>query len=297
MQEGELASFQPLPELMVQISLACGLCIHFICRRTEDSLWPFTPLYSFTGRLLKLGRKMVEKRLGSLTRCAAASSVQKVLPSASFQLLFNPFSHHLWLLKHKDWISANCFWKQLSTWVERSKVTKLSRIHIRKRDAPHFTSHHHLKVKFPSIVINARSYPAWRIVLHFQHVTLSGKIDHQTAPQSPHCVLSLQRRGSEGASGAWGVSFHVFHCGWWLCSLKRPIKQEDWKQSEEDPFDYLQRPLLELFYGGDGWLVALWAPGSLRFFVVFLLADCFGTHKTFKNGHMQLNISLFTKWQ
>lgn len=116
-----------------------------------------------------------------------------------------------------------------------------------------------------------------------------------------HCAFSStdshQRRGSEGTSGAWGVSFHVFHCGWWLHSLKRPIKQEDWKQWEKDPFDYPQRPLLELFYGGDGWLVALGAPGSLTFFIVFLLADCFGTHKTFKNGHMQLNISLCTKWQ
>lgn len=31
------------------------------------------------------------------------------------------------------------------------------------------------------------------IVLYFQHATLSGKIDHQTAPQSPHCVFSLRR--------------------------------------------------------------------------------------------------------
>lgn len=188
MQKGDLASFQPLPELMVQISLAFWFVHSFYMQTHSGLALALLSFVFFYWQAFKAREENGRRESGLFILLH-----RKILPAASFQLLFNPFSLHLRLFKHKDWISANWFWKQRSTWVERSKVRKLSGIRIRKRHAPHFTSHHHLKVKFPSIVINAPSYPAWRNVLHFQHVTLSGKIDHQTAPQSPHCAFALRR--------------------------------------------------------------------------------------------------------
>lgn len=220
-----------------------------------------------------------------MTFCAASTTVRK----SSRRLLSSIIIESIRLLRGcsniKVGFQPTGFENSSPIDLRGQRSPELTRIHIPKCNTPHFTSHHHHKVTFPSIVINAPSYPAGRNVLHFKNVTLSVKMDHQT--DTPRCIFSPTGR----------LSFHVFHCVHGFRSLKRPINKAAGRlqKQEHDPVVYLQRPLLVFFYGGDGCVVAPWASGSLRFFVV--LVDCFGTNKTFKNGQMQLNISLCTKCQ
>lgn len=140
----------------------------------------------------------------------------KILPPASFlNYYWTYFALHRGCSNIKVGFQPTGFENSSPIDLRGHRSPKPTRIHIPKCNTAHFTSHHQHKVTFPSIVINAPSYPAGRNVLHFQNVTLSVKMDHQTAPQPPRCIFPLTGR----------LSFHVFHCGHWFRSLKRPINR------------------------------------------------------------------------